>query len=480
MRNPRKNSRGYLLVLLLVYGSVFFIILTAFFASIMSQWNITRQYIASERALYIAEAGLEYYKWFLAHYPEDTTHGTGDPGPFTRTFSDPEGDVIGEYEIEATGNFVCGTVSAIDIRSTGRLYGSANAERTLFARYARPSIAEFSFVINSNVWAGPSRDITGPYHSNGFIRMDGVNHSIVTSQQDRWECDDDQLNCSGAQYNGTTVSEGDDISAIFGSGPGSDLWSNPVPPINFTNLLIGLADMRDRAINEGGVFIPDTTHHGYRVHFNGDGTFTTQEVSSAPLHSEYSSTAGSWYQARRIVTGTTNTTTYTIPDDCPVIFIEDNVWLSGEIDRKLSIAAANPGSTGIQPTIVLQDNITYTNSDAGLLAIAEQDVLLGIDIPNNLELNGIFVAQNGHFGRNHYTTASLPTGYGQYVFRDSTTLNGTVVSNGRVGTQWVSGGVSISGILDRTNTYDRNLVDDPPPLTPLSSDTYRFVEWLEI
>lgn len=480
MKKNIPKNKGFLLVLLLVYGSVFFIILIAFFASIMFQLQNTQRLVESEKVLNIAEAGLEYYKWYLAHFPGDTTHGTGVDGPFIRPFSDPEGGIIGEYEIEVTGNYLCNEVSAIDIRSTGRLIGGS-IERTLYARYARPSIAEFSFVINSNVWAGFSRDITGPYHSNGFIRMDGVNHSIVTSQQDRWNCDDNQLNCSGAEYNGSTVSEGDDINAIFGSGPGSDLWSNPAPPIDFGGLLISLADMRSRAIDDGGIFINNTSHHGYQVHFNGDETFTVSEVTTAPLHWEYSSAEGSWYQTRRIVTGTTNPVTYTIPDSCPVIFIEDNVWLSGVVDSKVSIAVANPSSTSVQPTIVLQGNITYNQPDAGLFAIAEQDVLLGIDIPNNMELNGIFVAQNGHFGRNHYTSGSLPPGYSQYVTRATSVINGTIVSNGRVGTQWIDGsGNTVSGILDRTNTYDRDLVEEPPPLTPYVSDRYRFVEWLEI
>jgi len=57
---------------------------------------------------------------------------------------------------------------------------------------------------------------------------------------------------------------------------------------------------------------------------------------------------------------------------------------------------------------------------------------------------------------------------------------GTVVSNGRVGTQWVSSGSFISGFRNRTNSFDRNLVDDPPPLLPSTSEVYDFVRWREV
>jgi len=111
-----------------------------------------------------------------------------------------------------------------------------------------------------------------------------------------------------------------------------------------------------------------------------------------------------------------------------------------------------------------------------------------------MELNGIFVAQTGHFGRNHYSTSHLPsecvawylwwcyswdTLFSEYIKRDTLTMIGTIVSSGRVGTKWTSSGVYISGFNTRYNAYDRGLVIDPPPLTPETSDTYQFIEWRE-
>jgi hypothetical protein len=74
----------------------------------------------------------------------------------------------------------------------------------------------------------------------------------------------------------------------------------------------------------------------------------------------------------------------------------------------------------------------------------------------------------------------MPNSWESNIKRNSLTLNGTIVSNGREGTKWVSNtGVYTSGFNTRFNSYDRDLVADPPPLTPEVSDTYEFIEWRE-
>ncbi|MFM2374374.1 MAG: hypothetical protein RLZZ234_369, partial [Candidatus Parcubacteria bacterium] len=74
----------------------------------------------------------------------------------------------------------------------------------------------------------------------------------------------------------------------------------------------------------------------------------------------------------------------------------------------------------------------------------------------------------------------LPSALDPYVLRSSLTVHGTIVSNGREGTKWTSGGVAISGFQTRYNSYDRELVSNPPPMTPHTSDTYKFIEWREV
>jgi hypothetical protein len=92
-----------------------------------------------------------------------------------------------------------------------------------------------------------------------------------------------------------------------------------------------------------------------------------------------------------------------------------------------------------------------------------------------MSLSGIFIAQNGYFGRNYY-----PSSEGANYLRTLLTVNGTIVSNAREGTKWTSGSNVVSGYQNRVNIYDSDLVTSPPPLTPTISDEFTFLEWEEV
>lgn len=474
MMCKKRYECGYLLVLVLVFGSVFFLIVSAFIGYVVSQADIIRLKTNSERALDIAEAGLNYYKWYLAHNPDDTTNGTGLPGPYVHVYTDPEGGDIGEFSLEIASSTACGEVYAIDITSTGYTYDDTDSERIVYGRYARPTVTEYAYIINSNVWAGSDRTIIGPYHSNGIIRMDGTNSSTVTSGQEDWVCDG-SLPCDPDPV-GTT------LDGVYGDGPNFDLWTFPSTPINFTGLTVDLAEMQNRAEFGGGIFIGPSGDYGYRLDFQSNGDVDVYIVDDTYNYWGYSSGSG-WETERHVISDDDPFATYTIPSSCSLIFVEDKVWLEGDVNGKVTVAAADVDSPGVDPSMILNGNITYANEDSGLLAIGEEDVLVGLVVPDDMELNGIFVAQNGHFGRHYYTTSGsndVLSMHDAYVLRNSLTMNGTIVSNGRVGTKWSCGGVYCSGFNTRYNSYDRDLVSNPPPLTPETSDTYRFVEWREV
>jgi hypothetical protein len=173
---------------------------------------------------------------------------------------------------------------------------------------------------------------------------------------------------------------------------------------------------------------------------------------------------------------------------CPVIFVEDNLWLDGIVDDKVTIAAADVTTANVDRSIILNGNITYANTTSGLTAIGEQDVLIGLQSPDVMTLNGIFIAQKGSFGRHHYCqndctsqqgNQGLPGTHDEYVFRSTLSITGTVVSNLRYGTKWTSGNTFLSGYGQRYDSYDVTLSKDPPPFTPATSDDYKFVDWRE-
>jgi hypothetical protein len=461
----QKHTKGYLLVLILIFGGIFMTMALAFVGYVVTQHRVQVFNYNKERALDIAEAGLDYYKWFLAHNPGDITNGTGTPGPYVQVYEDPEGDAIGEFSLDIASSSACGDVYAIDIYSTGNTYEMPEAGRQVYARYARPTIAEYAYILNSDVWAGSDRVITGPYHSNGGVRMDGVNNSTVSSGQSTWSCT--------STFGCTTTRS---VNGVFGAGGNSDLWEFPTAPINFTGLTVDLAEMQDKAQNHGGDYFGPSGRQGYHIIFKSNGTYEVRRVNGKVNEPN----GYAWGHYMHILNGTSLVGTYPIPTGCGVIYVEDQVWVEGVVNGKVTLAAADVDTTGVDRSIILNNNITYANEDSGFMAIAEYDVLIPLVVPDNMTLNGIFVAQNGHFGRNHYDT-SMPNAWESYIKRNSLTMNGTIVSNGREGTKWVTtAGVYTSGFNTRTNTYDRDLVSDPPPMTPEVSDSYEFIEWREV
>jgi len=482
--SPQKyNQKGTLLILVLVFGSIFLTIAVSFMGFVVTQSRTQDMKHNDEQALAIAEAGLDYYKWYLAHNPDDTTHGTGSPGPYVIPYENAAASTtIGEFSLEIASTTYCGVGSSIDITSTGYTDEEPQRKRVVYGKYARPTVAEYAYIINSNVWAGADRTIIGPYHSNGGIRMDGTNNSTVTSGQETWTCTS-SFGCSPNQT----------VDGVFGSGPNGSLWTFPSTPINFTGLTVDLALMKDRAQNGGGIYITNSGVFGYRVQYNADDTIDVYPVTNTESYTAYNNSDGD-HTERNIIISEGPPTNYALNPDCPLVFIEDNVWLHGTTSMRSSIAAADTDVGGGDYSIVLHNNMVYNNDDAGILAVAEDDVLVGLVVPDDMSLNGIFVAQSGRFGRNHYEEGDLPRTclwwwwfctswdepYAQYVTRNSLPMNGTIVSNGRVGTKWSSGGVFVSGFNTRYNSYDRDLVDNPPPLAPKTSDDYKFIEWREV
>jgi hypothetical protein len=132
---------------------------------------------------------------------------------------------------------------------------------------------------------------------------------------------------------------------------------------------------------------------------------------------------------------------------------------------------------------MLKNNITYSNPSgvSGLTVIAANDVLITPDSPFNMNLSGVFVAQGGAFGRNYYgedPTGSFYTCPNSYEPRGTLTIHGTTVSNKRTGTKWMNGcPAGDAGYQTRIDAFDRQLSTNPPPFTPVLSNTFQFVDW---
>jgi len=476
MKKNYTNKKGMIVVMVLVFASVFVTIMIGLsgFIFVQSKASISKE--NREKALQIAEAGLDYYKWFLAHNPGDLEDGTGAPGPYVHSYFDPEGGAIGEFSLEVDGNLNCGSVTSIDITSTGTSESDSLISRKVFGKYSRPSVAEYAYIINTNVWAGGDRTISGRYHSNGGIRMDGANESLVTSAVEDWLCTY-SFGCSP-----DSTEDG-----IFGGSPNSHLWEFPAEQVDFVGIVQDFVNMKTQAQDSGlyfGSVGGESNQRGYHVILQSDGTADVYTVTRTQYHwgLRIDDMGAGWQRDYHTIDRESFLGNYAIPSDCSLLFFEDKVWLEGQVSGKVTVAAADVSQPNYDPDVIINDNIIYTTSDGtdGLTVLAENSILVPLYAPNDLEIRGALIAQKGYFGRNLYGCWYAP-----YDKRNSLTMNGTIVSNERVGTKWgyTSWPSCInqwSGFNTRVNSYDRKLATDPPPLTPFVDDEYSFIEWREV
>jgi hypothetical protein len=501
----KKNS-GSLLVTVLVFMSIFLVILTSLASSVLTQ----RKYqIAKEegvKAFQIAEAGLEYYKWHLAHNPGDIWDGTGTSGPYIHDYSDLEATSTGKFSLEITGDVKCGEVSNITISSTGWTNENPNIQKTVVGTYGRPLVSDYSVISNSDVRAASDREFVGPYHSNGFVIMNGTNYNAVTSAVSTTTCG--TVFCPSAP---STVLDG-----VSGGGSGSSFWLFPTVQIDFTIINQNIANIKNKTASTTpgtctsgqtyGCYWGPSGAKGYRIVFNSNGTFTLYRVNTIiqnwawPIANQgvlpETSTAD-WVREENIISTSggaqTNLGTYTLPSSCKLIFVEDKLWIEGTVEGKITVAAADLTAPVAPSDIIFSGNVDYQSLDGtdGLTAISQRHILAPLNAPNNLTTRGIYVAQSGNFGRNIYisspcrpSTRRIPSGY--RVDRNSWTMYGTVVSNGRTGSNWGYPTISsvssarchvVNGVNNRYDSYDPTISADPPPLTPFVKDEYRFIEW---
>lgn len=248
-----------------------------------------------------------------------------------------------------------------------------------------------------------------------------------------------------------------------------------------TKIAASLSNLKTYAQASGVYLAPSGSgKYGYKIVFNSNGTFDAYPVTAVTTVWGYSTDDG-WQQENTIIASTGSAVNHTIPAGCPLIFVEDNVWVQGTVLGKVTLVAADVTTAGVAPSIVLTGNMTYANAyDDGFTALAEKSVLISLDSPDVMQLSGVYVAGSGHFGRHRYDatgTHAVPSELQSSVIRSTLHTVGTFASNGTVDTKWTSGGVFISGYSIETDTHDTLLGQVPPPFTPTTADSFGFTDW---
>ena len=98
----KESTRGDVLTAILIITGAFIIVIYGLLFILSLQFDFSNRQTASEEAIHISEAGVNYYRWHLAHDPDDFSDGTGNPGPYEHDYLDPQGASVGKFSLEIT------------------------------------------------------------------------------------------------------------------------------------------------------------------------------------------------------------------------------------------------------------------------------------------------------------------------------------------------------------------------------------------
>ena len=248
-----------------------------------------------------------------------------------------------------------------------------------------------------------------------------------------------------------------------------------MPAVDFSSLTSDLADMKSAA-NSGGIYLPPSGQKGYSLVFNGNGTVSVYVVKKTysdanALDGYYVSRSEDTDYYQRINPSSPIQGNYNIPSN-GMIYIEDNVWVEGTVNGRVTVAAAKLPQPASPPIIFIPNNILYATKDGSdvLGLIAQGDIVLSKRAPNNLEIDAAMISQTG-----------LIQVFRTYDIKNALTIYGSIMNFGYWFDNfvWTTGynTIVISGYSDTTYSYDTNLLYAPPPHFPFSSSGYQLLKW---
>ena len=455
------KDKGAILTMVLVFGTIFVLLFGGLAGFIYTQYKQSKQKVAYNEALEVAEAGANYARWHLAHAPNDYDFsGVID-------YQDPESGIIGQYSLNIVSGGSCSTM--VSIEATGWSKDYPDVKRTVKVSYGKASLAEYSYLTNSDIWFGESEDVKGPLHSNGGIRMDGTQNALFTSATTTYRC----LPIHGCS------SPYEVKPGIWGSGAGGGqgLWSFPVPTIDFNAITLDLDKLRKEARDHGGNYFGPSGAFGYHINFKNDGSFDLYKVTKVDHPITVKDTVSGQNITESLdISKETKLGSYWLGETgtCTsqnLIFVEDKkVWVDGVLKRKATIAAGQfPDDVTTNASIVINGNMTRADpKDTMLALIAQKNILLNYHSPNVLEIQAVMMAQKGAVLRYPYNNT-----------KNRIMVRGSIITNKIWTWSYVdSHGDIVSGYENTESYYEPALIYAPPPYFPTAGDL-EFISWKE-
>lgn len=455
LKRLKVNCEASALLFVMIFGAVAFTIIVSGVGSYaLFEHRASYRLETRDQAFQIAEAGVNYYRWHLAHNPTDYTDGTGQPGPYAHEYKDKDGNAIGLFSLEIDPPPAGTTI--VTVRSTGWSNTEPNAKRTVQVRLGFPALTNYTILSNANMNFSFTTEVHGQVHSNGGIQFNGLTDSWVKSAKD------------------TYTYENQTHNGVWGGGGPKSFWQYPVPAVDFNGITTDLAAIKDAAA-AGGLRFTSSGKEGWHLIFKANKTIDVYKVNNRACYNGYGKYKWGWWWGNVYcydIKTETFSANYPFPGN-GMIFVEDNVWVEGVIDGHLTVGAGRfPSTPSNYRPIYIKGSLTYAAkaSDDTLGLITQGDIIIPHDVPNTMEIDAALLSQYGTIYRPFY----------YQNLRDSLVIFGSQISYTGGGYKYVSGyGNVISGFVNTNHTYDANLKYYPPPGFPVGN-TYELISWEEI
>jgi Tfp pilus assembly protein PilX len=486
-----REERGFVLPLVLMVLVVMGLMAVALTSAIQrNQQHVSRDMDYTE-SLAVAEAGLNQYLWMVAQGLSSEVNDFAIPGStgsddHKETYTLNGDTASGTYTMEVTAPWTDDDDSTITVDVTGYSDADPTVSRTVSAHIGRPAFSEYVLLVDDAVYIGgapddPDRQWYGKTHSNTGIRIETYNIN-------------DTITCARSSYNyGGSTKPGVWSDYISGSDPSRALWNFPVPPVDFDTVTSDFVRLSEKAT--GNANLPyvnpvGNNEHGWYILLLPGEKYKVAQVSDEYENKNYSS----GYNRGGYLTYGSFSSVRDYPDD-GVIYVNDNVWVQGaNLDGHITIASSgqlNPSGKTAATSINIIGDITYSAKDGTVSVglIAQNNVKIpmyapmgavgtmgtSLSSPGNIdmEIDAALIAQEG----------------AEFVSRDSSsnpwgprrrllTFYGSVSSRGTP-TRATTSGTTYCGFAEGANSYDRFLLNNPPPYFP-TIGSYQILDWREL
>jgi|GEM_PF-1344658 len=349
-----------------------------------------------------------------------------------------------------------GDTSAIIVQSTARVMpsgGRAPVVRSVQARIAPLSIADFQMISNESISYGSGATTTGKLYSARNIVHSGVAQAPLFAAN--LICrSSNSLNCSGSDAGNGAFQAG-----AFDRTTTPSFRQKFPTPIDFSSFTEDLGDLR-AAAQATGVYrtAPDAT--AWMVQFLASGQVRIWKVTGAVTDLGAS------------IPTLQCPETVTLPGGAQPVYMyfEQSVIVGNGVPETDTCNATSGARTSVvdgQITLASRNNVYIgndiryeTDADDVLGLIATGDVIIGEYTPQNLDWRAATLAQNGQWRTNKGTTD-----------------HGTMRFTGSIAT---SEGGYASMFATRVYNYDPTLQALRPPLFPTLEGSWKIAYWREV